>query len=130
MGDSGLEHGEKCDDGTAPMAQGELGFEVDFGHGAVEGGEVEERVIAEAAGAPGGFENQTFDGALRCRERLAVSGGYQDTAVAGGAFGTGHAGEALQEHDVVPDVCIVVGVWGVDEAGVGGKTGGTDAGGA
>ncbi len=45
------ELGEECSEGTAAMAEGELGLEVDLGHGFVELGQVEEGIVAEAAGA-------------------------------------------------------------------------------
>ena len=91
----GMEHGEQRGDGAASMAEGELGFEVEFGHGAVEGGEIEKGVVAEATGASGGFKDEAFDGALGGVERVAVAGGYQDAAVTGGAFGGIDAGQAL-----------------------------------
>jgi hypothetical protein len=40
----------------------------------------------------------------------------------------GYAGEALEQDHVVPHVGVVVGVGRVDQAGVGGKAGGADAG--
>jgi hypothetical protein len=46
------------------MAEGKLGFEVDFGHRAVEFGEEEERVVAKATGAARRIEDKAFDGAL------------------------------------------------------------------
>ena len=49
--------------------------------------QIEERVVAEAACAARGFEDLAFDCAFGGVERLAVAGGYQDAAVAGGAFG-------------------------------------------
>ena len=61
VGGSGIQHGEQCGDGAAAMAEGVLGFEIELGHGAVQCGEVEERVVAEAAGAARGFEDQAFD---------------------------------------------------------------------
>ena len=69
------------------MAEGEFGFEVDFGHGAVKGGQVEERVIAEAAGAARGIEDQAFDLSLCGVKGQAVAGCYKNAAVAGGAVG-------------------------------------------
>ena len=105
-----------------------LGGEVDLGHCAVEGGEIEERVVAETAGAAGRFEDESFDCSMRGVEGQAVAGGDKDTAITGGALGQGHAGEVLQKDHVVPDVGVVVGVGGVGEAGIGGKTGGADAG--
>jgi len=110
------------------MAEGELGFEVEFGHGAVEGGQEEERVIAEAAGAARRVQDEAFNCALRCVERLAVAGGDENAAVACGASGCGNAGEALQQDHVVPDIGVVVGVGRVGEPGVGGEAGGADAG--
>ncbi len=110
------------------MAEGELGFEINFGHGAVEAGQVEKRVVAEAAGAAGGFEDAAFDGAFGGVEGLAVAGGDEDAAIVGGAAVGGDAGEALQQDHVVPDIGVVVGVGRVDETGVGSEARGADAG--
>ena len=78
------------------MADGELGFEIEFGHGAVEGGKVEERIVAEAAGASGRFEDETFHGAFRDVEGMAVARGDQNAAVAGGAVRGRDAGKAIE----------------------------------
>jgi hypothetical protein len=51
FGNSGAQHGQQRGNGAAAMAERVLGFEIEFGHGAVERGQVEERVVAEAAGA-------------------------------------------------------------------------------
>ena len=125
---SGEGHGQECGEGASAMAEGELGFEVDFGHGAVECGQVEERVVAKAAGAAGRVEDEAFDRALGGVKRQAVPGGYQNAAVARGAGGGRDAGEALQQDHVVPHIGVVVGVGRVDQAGVGGEAGGADAG--
>src|SRR5271157_6382248 len=112
------------------MAEGELGFEVEFGHGAVQGGQVEEWIVAEAACASWSFEDKTLDRALGGMESHAVAGGDQHAAVAGGAAGWRDPGKALQEDHVVPHVGVVVGVGRVDQAGVGGEASGADAWGA
>ena len=110
------------------MAEGMLGFEIDFGHGVLEFGQIEERVVAEAARAARRFEDESFDRAVCCIEGLAIAGGDEDAVVAGGALGCWNAGEALEQDHVVPDVGVVVGIWRVDEAGIGGETGGANAG--
>jgi hypothetical protein len=43
-------------------------------------------------------------------------------------LGSGNGDELLEEHDVIPDVGVVVGIRRVDQAGVGGKTGRPDSG--
>ena len=105
-----------------------LGGQVDFGHGAVEGGEIEERVVSKAACASGRLEDKAFHGAVRGVEGKAVAGGDQDAAVAGGALGLLHAGEALQQDYVVPDIGVVIGVGRIDEAGVSRESGRADTG--
>ena len=55
---------EKCGEGSATVAEGELGRDVEFGHGLVLLGKIEEGVVAEAVGASGSGENFTFDGAV------------------------------------------------------------------
>lgn len=85
-GASGVEHGEQGGDGAAAVAQGVLGGEVEFGHGATLGREIKDGIIAEAADAAGGVEDEAFDRALGGVEGLAVLGGDEDAAVAGGAL--------------------------------------------
>ena len=121
---------EESGTGLAAVADGELHLNVEVGHGLVEGGNVEERVVAEAAGAMGSFEDDAFDCAFGHVDDDAVAGGGEDAAVAGGAVIGLDAGHALQKDDVVPDVSVVVGVGRVDEAGIGGEAGGADAGSA
>src|SRR6516165_2450860 len=110
------------------MAKGKLGFEVDFSHGAFKFGQVKERIVAEAAGAAWSIEDDSLDGAVRGVKGQAGSGCDQDAMVAGGALRGRNTGEALQEDHVVPDVGVVVGVGGVDQASVGGKARGTHTG--
>ena len=112
------------------MADGELGFKVELGHGAISLGKVKKRVVAEASGAVGGFKDQAFDRAFGGVERLAVARCNEYAAVPRRALERRDAFEPLKEDDVVPDIRIVVGVGRVDEAGVSGKTGGTDPGSA
>src|SRR5260370_41810989 len=98
------------------MAEGQVGFKIEFGHSAIKLRQVEERVVAEAAGAAWRIENHSLDSAFRCVEGQAVAGGNQDAAVAGGALFGRNPGESLQQDHVVPDVGIVVGIGGVDQA--------------
>src|ERR1035441_10998809 len=60
VGGLGGQHGEQGGDGAAAMTERELGFEVEFGHGAVQGWEIEERVVAEAAGAAGRIGDESL----------------------------------------------------------------------
>ena len=112
------------------MTEGELGFEVDFGHGALEGRQVEERIVAEAASAARGLEDESIDGAFGRLDDFTVECGDQDAAITGGALVGRDFGEALEQDDVVPDVGVVVGIGRVDETGVGCIASGTDAGSA
>ena len=83
------------------MAEGELGLDVELGHGLVLFGEIEERVVAEALGAAWGGEDLAFDGSVADGEDLAVAGGGEDAVVAGAALGEGDAGEEGDEIEVV-----------------------------
>ena len=75
---------EEGGEGSAAVAEGEFGLDVEFGHGLVLFGEIEERVVAEAAGAARGGEDFAFDGAVADGEDLSVAGGGEDAVVAGG----------------------------------------------
>src|SRR5580692_1493812 len=83
--DLNMKLGEKCGEGAAAMAEGELGLEVDLGHGAVELWQVEKRIIAKAAGAARGVQDHTFDGAIGLVCWLALTGGDECAMVARGA---------------------------------------------
>jgi hypothetical protein len=87
------------------MAERELGFEIDFGHAAVEVGEIEERVVAEAAGAAWCGEDLAFDGPMADGEDVTVAGGGEDAVVAGATLGEGDAGEEMEEVEVIALVC-------------------------
>ena len=80
---------EKGGEGSAAVAEGELGVDVELGHGFVLFGEIEERVVAEASGAAWRGEDLAFDGAVADGEDLAVAGGGEDAVVAGAALGGG-----------------------------------------
>src|ERR1700722_289009 len=108
------------------MAEGELGLEIDFGHGAVKVWQIEERVIAETAGAARGAEDHAIDGAIGHVCWLAVTGSDQYAVIASSALLGWDGVEALEEDDIVPDVGVVVGVGRVDQAGVGGEASGAD----
>ena len=83
------------------MAEGEFGFDVEFGHGFVLLGEIEERVVAEAVGAAWCGQDLAFDGAVSDGEDVAVAGGGEDAVVAGAALGEGNAGEEGEEVEVI-----------------------------
>jgi hypothetical protein len=108
------------------MADGELGFKVDLGHGAVQFREVKQRIVAEAVGAAWSGENIAFDGTVADGEDVAVSGGGEDAVVSRAALGEG---DACEEGDEVEVVALVEwkGLRGVEGVVVG-KAGGADAG--
>jgi hypothetical protein len=114
--------------GAAAVTKGVLGFEVDFGHGVVQFGQVEEGVVAEAASSAGGFKDESVDVALGGGDWLAITCRDQDAAVTRSALGCGDTVEALKQHHIVPDVGVVIGVGGIGEACIGGKAGGADSG--
>src|SRR5437868_2771752 len=87
------------------MAEGEFGVDVEFGHGLVLFGEVEERVVAEALGAAWGGEDLAFYCAVADGEDVAVAGGGEDAVVTGRSFGEGDAGEEGEEVEIVAVVC-------------------------
>jgi len=97
----GLEFLDKSDEGAASVAQGEFGFEIDFGHGAVEGGEIEEWVIAEASGASGLGEDLAFDGSVADGEDVPITRCGEDAVVARASLSEGNAGEERDEVEVV-----------------------------
>src|SRR6185437_4816126 len=125
---SDVQLGKKRGEGAAAMAEGKLRLKVDFGHGALQVRQIEEGVIAEAAGAARGIEDHTFDGAVGHVRRLAVPGSDKYAVVAGSALRRRNGVESLEEDDVVPDVGVVVGIGRVDQAGVRGEAGGADTG--
>ena len=110
------------------MAEGELGGDVELGHGFVLGGEVEERVVAEAFGAAGGGEDFAFDGSVADGEDLTVARGGENAVVAGAALGERDVGEVGDEVEVVALVCGCV-RW-IGEVMIVGVAGGADAGGS
>ena len=87
------------------MAEGKFGAGIEFGHGFVLFGEIEERVVAEAVGAAWCGQDLAFDGAVADGEDVAVAGGGEDAVVAGAALGEGDAGEEGEEIEVVALVC-------------------------
>ena len=111
---SDVQLGKKRGEGAAAMAEGKLRLKVDFGHGALQVRQIEEGVIAEAAGAARGIEDHTFDGAVGHVRRLAVPGSDKYAVVAGSALRRRNGVESLEEDDVVPDVGVVVGIGRVD----------------
>ena len=100
-----MEGAEECGEGSAAVAEGEFGLDVEFGHSLGFVGEIEERVVAEAIGATGLGEDVAFDGAVADGEDMAVAGGGEDAVVAGAALGEGNAGEEGEEVEVIALVC-------------------------
>ena len=120
--------GEKRGEGSTSVTEGELGLEIDFGHGAIELGQIEEGIVTKAAGASGGVEDHAFDGAIGRVSGLAVTRGDEDAMISGGTFCRWNSVEPLEKEDVIPDIGVVVGIRRVDESGVSGETGGADSG--
>jgi hypothetical protein len=120
--------GEKRGEGSTSVTEGELGLEIDFGHGAIELGQIEEGIVTKAAGASGGVEDHAFDGAIGRVSGLAVTRGDEDAMISGGTFCRWNSVEPLEKEDVIPDIGVVVGIGRVDESGVSGETGGADSG--
>src|SRR5579862_5234670 len=108
--DLNMELGEECGESAAAMAEGELGLEVDLGHGAVELGQVEKRVVAKASSAAWRVQDHALDCAVRFVCGSAVAGGDEYAAVTCGALRGRNGFELLEQDDVVPDVGVVVGV--------------------
>src|SRR5580704_5928798 len=92
---------EQCGEGSAAMAEGEFGLDVELGHGLVLFGEIEERVVAEAVGASGCGEDFAFDGAVACGEDFSVASCGKDAVVAGCRVWVGDFAETLEEVEVV-----------------------------
>ncbi len=92
---------EEGGEGSAAMAEGEFGCDVEFGHGLVLFGEIEERVVAEALGAAGSGEDLAFDGAVGGGEDFSVAGGGEDAVVAGCSVWVGDFAEGFEEAEVV-----------------------------
>ena len=84
---------EEGGEGSSAMAEGEFGGDVQLGHGLGLFGEIEERVVAEAACAAWGGEDLAFDDSVADGEDFAVARGGEDAVVAGAAFGEGDSGE-------------------------------------
>src|ERR1035438_1975106 len=58
------EHGQHCRNGPPAMAQRMLGFQTQFGHRAVEFGQVEEGIVAKAASPPRSLHDCALNRAL------------------------------------------------------------------
>lgn len=83
------------------MAEGELGFDIEFGHSFAAFGEIEERVVAEAFGAAWGGKNIAFDGTVADGEDFAVASGGEDAVVTGAALGEGNPREEGEEIKII-----------------------------
>src|SRR5258708_6789488 len=81
--------------------EGELGLDVELGHGLVLFGEIEERVVAEAVAAAWGDDDLTFKSAVTHGEDFAVAGGGEDAVITGAALGEGNSDEEGEEIEVV-----------------------------
>jgi hypothetical protein len=108
------------------MAETEFGLDVEFGHGVVLVGQIEERVVAEAFGAARCGEDFSLDSAVAYAENLSVACGSEDAVVAGCWILDGDFAEGLEKAEVVALVWCAVG-WEVLVVGV---SGGADAGGS
>src|ERR1700679_3784500 len=124
-----LEEGfEEGREGSATVAEAELGLGVEFGHGFFVIGKVEERVVTEAAGAAWGGQDFTFDGSVGDAEDFSVAGCGEDAVVAGCGLLDREFAEGLLEEEIVAGVGCCRGWAG--ELVVPGIAGGTDAGGS
>ena len=124
---SDVKHGQKTLERAPPVAERKLGFEIQFGHAAVNLRQIEERIVAKAASAARGFKDEPFDGAFGGLDEMTVARGDQDAAIASRPLRRGNRSKALQEQHVIPHVGVVIGVGRIDEAGVSGKAGGAHA---
>src|SRR5260370_8531209 len=102
LGEVRLEGAEECGEGSAAVAEGEFGFDVEFGHGLAVAGQVEERVVAEAVSAAGLGEDIAFAGAVADGEDVPVASAGEDAVVAGAALGEGNAGGGGGEAHAIP----------------------------
>jgi hypothetical protein len=115
---------EEGAEGVASVGELPLLLAGEFGEGAVEGGDEEEGVVAEAVFPPGGMKELAFDGAFGAEEDLAVAGEGEVADEAGGAGGL--VLQAVEEEGVV---ALIGGQGGVGvEVVVVGEAGGADAG--
>src|SRR3954451_11452028 len=90
-------HGQESGQRSPAVAEREFGFEIDFRHGAVQLGEIKQRVVSETAGAARGFEDEAFDGAVGGVYGLAVARGDQRAMVMRGTLRGRDSGHALQK---------------------------------
>ena len=92
------------------MAVRELGVKINFSHGLAKLWQIKEWVVSEAAGAARGVEDHAFDGSISHVCGLAIACSDENTMIASGALRGRNGIEALEEDDIVPNVCVVVGV--------------------
>lgn len=119
---------EECGEGSATVAEGEFGLDVELGHGLVLMGEIEEWVVAEAVGTARCGEDFSFDGAVACGEDFSVACGGENAVVACGWIQVWDLADGFEEAEVVALVCGCS--RGTGEVVVVGVTGGADAGGS
>jgi hypothetical protein len=128
LGLGGEKRVEKSVKGSASMADRELGFGGELGHGFVVVGEEEERVVAEAVDAARGGEDFAFDGAFGDTEYVAIAGCCEDAAISSRWMRAGKGAQGLLEAEVI--ALVGAGGCGAGEALVVGVAGGADAGGS
>ena len=124
----GCERFEESREGAASVTEGELGGDVEFGHGILVGWQVEERVVAKAVGASRLGEDFAFDGSVANGEDVGASRGGEDAVIAAAALGERNVGEEREEIEIVAFVDRVM--LRRVEVVVVGETGGADAGGS
>ena len=69
--------------GASTMTQTQFGFKVNLGHGFVKFREVEQGIVAKAAGAARRFENGSLNGAVGDLNDLAIACCDQGAVIAG-----------------------------------------------
>lgn len=105
------------------MAEGQLRFEIDLGHGALKFWKVKQWIVSEAAGASRRGQNDAFDRTVACVLDSAVSSCNEHAVVSSVALVWRQISESLEQYHVVPDVGVVICVGRIDEACIGSKTG-------
>src|SRR5271156_4633370 len=108
------------------MAERPLGLVIHFRHGALAPRQIKERIVSETVTSTRSGENAAFGCALRAQQSSAIPGGGQHTMIASTALALRDASELLQQEEFVVVVGAAIGM----EAGIGGVTGGANAGSA
>src|SRR6266702_8767911 len=92
---SGSQHVQQGLKGAAAMAERKLVFERDLSHGAVERGQIKQRVVSKTAGASRSVEDHALNRTLGGVKWPTVASRYQDAAIAGRALSRGHTRQML-----------------------------------